>query len=520
MHHHENGAWDTLWGLPALPFGRTPLALPFPVTRLRAGNAAYSMRHAHVEYYEDARGNQFNWGLTGNTMLLFLDERDDRRILFADPWLPPDYSHQVCGPARSSVRLASVAASASVVFALAKDGTAYTQFTDYDADGGTPFYFYTYAETPEPQPPGSDKESETSVRALPLDDWTKQPPILAAGAEAGATAARVSRRIAIVQNGKGNAARELRVVGDSPAGERGVYVKQLRDPAWRFTPAAIDVGDDEWIDPRTNARAPSPAFALGGWLRTADGSERDVYVHTEDFWFHCSPFHLSLVLDGHDVSLTAHGVDVWSLFPSEDPAIDGTTYKKLKVTLTVDDADALPASVREHLSVLFAGRLDEPFAFVAVANAKELVLQPIGYPWNAIRSRFKLVMRAEPHERARTLAPIRPYSALVARMPTQSAAQCAAALEEVRALRGSVVRQRSFGGVMESALPLGLAAIDPLTVVTTTRFTVERMRLLSGFELHIPAVLAAPVVAHDRWLANAAADYENVTRTLEECASR
>jgi hypothetical protein len=39
MHHHENGAWDSLWGYAGLPF-RAPLHLPFPLAEQRARNPA------------------------------------------------------------------------------------------------------------------------------------------------------------------------------------------------------------------------------------------------------------------------------------------------------------------------------------------------------------------------------------------------------------------------------------------------------------------------------------------------
>ena len=547
LHHHENGAWDSLWGLPSLPFTRDHLALPFPLARLREGRVAYSMRHKNVLFYEDTRGGQFHWGDAGTTSLYLLSI-DGKRILFADPWLPPDYAREVCTPEQCSVTLASLAASASTLFVMANNGDLFTRFEDYDENGGTPLFDYDYRPDHAAAPPpagkvGTDLSSSSQTRLLPGDDWHAQPPIALTGK------ARLSRRIAIVQTGQGNSARELRVIGDDAYGVRGVYSKSLAAPSWTFRAVAeagvdVSVADDAWIDPRAASREPVPALSYRGGLRvarspmTAAALNETVSARTDDFWFHRTPFHITLTVDGVDVELVAHAVDTWTLFTEVDPVDDDTASKRLKVTLFLArDAAGQPPPLSPHtrarLDEIFRGDLDKPFAFAAVANQHELVVTPVSYPFNTARSRWLLVMRHDAGERAREYARLRPATrvarAIVDLDAAGSITACAAsaalrghaatALARVRALRSEAERRLAVSSALEVGLPAGTALVDAVTIVSTTRFTLDVTRWLNFLELHVPSVLAGPALAYQRYLEGARADFDDVTTVLTRCVS-
>ena len=505
LHHHESGVYDSLWGLPTLPFTRAPLSLPFDVAHLRPGRVAYSMRHKNVEHYSDTRGQQFFWGSAGTTTLWALSD-DGRALLLGDPWLPPDFSRELCGPARSSIVMESVAASASTVFVMAKNGDLYTRFVDYDSFGGTPFYDYDYGEFDVEGRGGDDPQSELQTRALPAEGWTPQPKPVAR---------RLSRRIAIQQNGKGNDARVLVVVGDNEDGQRGVFHKNLKDAVWSFSPADIDVGDDEFVDEDAAVSVDVPAVAYAGFVAGADG----VFARTDDFWFHCSPFHLTLTIDREDVDFTIHTVDAWTLFTNQNPRGDPTAMKSLKATMTLSPGQALSPTTTARVQALFGDRLGVAFAFAVVADGEELVLFPVGYPWNTARDAWQMVLRHDPSQIARRVVPRRPATArfhdVVVRCDPQEAESAASAL------RATMKQQRAelaLARALEAALPGGTAIVDVLTALTTTRWTWRATRWLTGLEEHLPAVLGAQVVSRERAIDGAAADDAAVAAALAACA--
>ncbi len=471
LHHFESGVYDSLWGLPTLPFTRAPLSLPFDVTHLRAGRLTYSMRHQNVQHYQDTKGQQFFWGNAGTTTLWALSD-DGRELLLGDPWLPPDFSRELCGPARSSIVVASVAASASTVFVIAENGALYTRFVDYDSFGGTPFYDYDYGEFDVENRPGDDPDSETQTRALPAEEWTLQPP---------PPAQRLTRRIAIRQEGKGNEGRVLAVVGDNEAGVRGVFHKRLNDAAWAFSAEDVAVADDEFVDASASANVDVPAIAYAGFVDGKDG----VYGESSDFWFHCTPFHLTLTVAGEPVEFIVHTVDAWTLFANVNPRHDPDAYKSLKVTIVLAPNQKLSTSTQARVDDLFKDRLGVSFAFAIVANQHELVLFPVGYPWNSARSEWQLVMRSG-----------RDKVTDVVRFTGDD--PCDAAQQKQTSSELSLAR------ALEAALPAGTAVADVLTAITTTRWTWRTTRWLTGLEQHLPAVLAAQVVSRERALAGRA----------------
>ena len=111
-----------------------------------------------------------------------------------------------------------------------------TKIADFDLLGSTPTHPYCYFEECDGEvyyPPGDIRSGMSAIR-LPAEGWAVHAPILPPeGWEAGN---RIAPRIGIHQTGKGNASRELRVVG-TLEGEVGYYFKGITEETWDFRAA-------------------------------------------------------------------------------------------------------------------------------------------------------------------------------------------------------------------------------------------------------------------------------------------
>lgn len=157
----------------------------------------------------------------GVTTLYILSE-DGLKIHYADPWLPANFSHQICGPLRNRFRARALSASSSTLFVISDAGEMYTRLADFDTLGHNPFLAYSYERRVR------DIPKEKDVRSLPPEEWKKQPSI-------PLNQGRISSAITILQTGKGNDSRELRVEGVNGEGVRGFFSKRINDETWCFT---------------------------------------------------------------------------------------------------------------------------------------------------------------------------------------------------------------------------------------------------------------------------------------------
>jgi hypothetical protein len=337
--------------------------------------------------------------------------------------------------------------------------------------------------------------------------------------------------------GEGNAARRLRVVGDDADGRRGVYETRLADAAWSFRVVDLEVPDDAWLNPHDNAALPTPRVAMRGRLR-GHASLGHVSASTDDFWSVCSPFSLTLTVGQEDVPLTVHTVDAWTLFAQPGPLDAPSSYRSMKATLMLDRQveRSLSVRTRAHLQQLFGSgstsALGRPFAFAAVANAEELVLAPVGYPFNAGRSRYEIVLRAGARQRAHRVAASTPATELartlidLERVADHRACAADAALrqkaERVQHMLLAAADEREqrarLASTLEVVAPIPLLPIDAFTVVTAVRFFVPTLSFLVGLEMHMPAVLAAQQMAWDRAARSGRADVDRVSMLLSRCA--
>ncbi|MBN2358668.1 MAG: hypothetical protein JXR83_04395 [Deltaproteobacteria bacterium] len=521
LYRTDEHGWTHEWGLPQL--GLTSLL------RLPAGTRgwAFSNRHRNVEYYEDPYGNQFNWGRSGCTTLLAL-KADGQQIAYSDPWVSPDFSRQICGPRRGRVRIESLAGSASTLFALTAAGDLYTRFYDYDSDGSTPMFRFRYFERVERHGvPGSDPRSELRTRGLPPPDWVEQPAI------AVGPRGRLGRNIAIVQNGKGNAARELRVQGLGPDGRPGYYFKQLEDPIWRFRVTGEAIAETDLLP-----RRPPPVVtvnrdrAAAGFVVDGHGNRRHgIRVEAPDLNLNCSPLRLRFCFGpGREFEALLHTADAWTVFALSDPEDDPDAYRMLKGTLQLP-AEVM-AAAPETLDPLIARWLRpthlDPFAWALVANQREAHLLRAGAGVMLGRDATRIVLRTAASERGRSRIALRPYTAAAARLladlrPDAPAAERRARL---RATREALRRQRADSERHGLAFALLERALQPTLWLIATGDAIGAEKLDPQWPWylilaeHWPALMTANALATMLFLDQSAADYDaalaQIARLVEE----
>lgn len=286
IHRHDGKEWTKLWGLP-VPGGALLDRLELPKD---VRGWVLSQRHKGVQYYEDDYGNQFNWGSAGCTTLFVL-MGDGKRIRMGDPWFPPDLSRQLCGPKRGREELVSIASSASTVLVLSSEGKLFTTFYDYDVNGGTPFFRYRYFDVPVHGKSGANPMSEFEIRGLPLKvstDWDEEPALK--------DAAIIGKNLAVLQNGTGNSARELRVQARHLDGRLGYFYKQLLDKQWRFRETGEELTSADVLVAYKGNEINRDMKMAGTITGLNSEVKREVIgtVETSNFNLHCSPVTLSV----------------------------------------------------------------------------------------------------------------------------------------------------------------------------------------------------------------------------------
>ncbi len=202
--------WTGKWGQ---PFSKQ-LRLP---DSIRAWSISH--RGPFAGGYSDIDGN-FHAISAGVTTLYALSG-DGLKISYADPWLPADFAREIGGPLQNRFRARSLSASASTLFVISDTGEMYTRLADFDTLGLNPFLAYGYERKI------INLNVEKDVRTLPPEEWKKQPSI-------SADQGRISSAITILQTGKGNSARELRVEGVNQQGAHGFFSKPINGETWQF----------------------------------------------------------------------------------------------------------------------------------------------------------------------------------------------------------------------------------------------------------------------------------------------
>jgi hypothetical protein len=315
-------------------------------------NIAWSLgkRNDQVKYYEDPFGNQHHNG-TMDIATIYVLMEDGQEICYADNGLPADFSRNYIGPERGRFKSVAISASASTMFLINEAGEMYTRMADFDIVGCDPMLFkYTYVPYKSPLS-GTDYPSNLTPWALPPEDWRVQPSIPLEGAAA------VTRYITILQNGRGNAARELRVAGINEAGETGYWSKAIYDTAWRFVPVPLFFPEDAFLDA---SRFPGPR---GGSLDASfNGYGWEGITRTPDWSYEIPDFNilegscsLRITRGDETCTVTLHPVELWTYLQRN--YLPGRQGPPKLFLLTLD----IPPGAMDHLSEEFSRELQGRF---------------------------------------------------------------------------------------------------------------------------------------------------------------
>jgi hypothetical protein len=341
---------------------------------------AVGRRTRNVAVFEDPLGRSFDGG--GGLSTYYFLARDGAAIAFTDSGLPPDFSHTLCGPDRSTFIAESLQVAADTLFVINAYGEMRTRLADFDTSGSdTMFFHYTYDRAKPP----------ADAIALPGEDWLAHAGMPLEGQ------AQISTQIAIALTGKHNRDRELRVAGFDRERRVGYWKKALLDGAWTFAPdPEVSIDSEALLDPndtdpdpkraatRTKVphgsahpakRAPLRTISYEGELRSAD-QRLEARVEVSQFQLECSPATLKLSVGDDAVELTLHTVEKWYHLPRFDPGRDGTP-KEFLATLQLSPgaapkSEALKALLRDVL----APHLRD-FGFFAQATEDYLELDSI-----------------------------------------------------------------------------------------------------------------------------------------------
>ncbi|MBR5645120.1 MAG: hypothetical protein IKX23_00580 [Treponema sp.] len=238
-----------------------------------------------VEYYTDVNGNEHNYGPLGVESITFLCG-DGKSIRYSDPACPSDFSHSFKMPDDEAFTAVNISESASTIFLIGNDGTLYTRLVDYNTVGSDPMlYEYTY-EKVKTEYNGSNKKSNTTKWALPNEPWTKQPRL--------PKDAQITKYITIIQNGKGNDARELRVAAKDSRGRTGYFYKAINETQWNFRQVELKLPGNAFLkNIKSSGKKTSGIKYTGGiWMNGSRLEAAECSV--EDFDFAEGPFNLKI----------------------------------------------------------------------------------------------------------------------------------------------------------------------------------------------------------------------------------
>jgi hypothetical protein len=322
--------------------------------RRTAKNTAWALgkRNSQVLYYEDPFGNQHHNG-TQEIATTYVLLEDGQEICFADTGLPSDFSRNYLGPEEGRFKSVGLSASASTIFLINDAGEMYTRIADFDIIGCDPMFMkYTYIPY-QSDLPGTDYYSNLTPWALPPEDWRKQPPVPLEGKAA------LTRFITILQNGQGNAARELRVAGRNEAGETGYWSKPVFAEAWSFVAAPLYFQGEDILPaagvPGGGERGPSLDRAFAGFRWIGNVQEPDWAYEIPDFNILEGPCSLRVIRGTETCTMILHPVELWTYLKRDYlPGRDGPS-KIFFATLDI------PAGAMDGLSEDFARKLRERF---------------------------------------------------------------------------------------------------------------------------------------------------------------
>ena len=338
---------------------------------------ALGKRNAHVLYYEDPFGNQHHNGAMEIATTYVLLE-DGQEICYADAGLPSDFSRNYVGPERGAFKAVSLSASASTMFVINEAGEMYTRLADFDTIGCDPMFFkYTYVPY-KSDLSGADYFSNLTEWALPAEDWRPQPRIPLTGNAA------ITRHITILQNGRGNGARELRVAGLNEAGETGYWSKAIFADDWEFKTAPLYLSNNAVLqragaeaDTVYGERGPSLDKQYSGYYWYNDERENGWAYTIPNFNILEGDCDFRISWRGETCTLKLYPVEMWSYLKRDYlPGRTGSP-KMFMVTLAIPDNafDGLSAAFTAALRQKYTQNDKKLFQYTIAASSHYILLR-------------------------------------------------------------------------------------------------------------------------------------------------
>ncbi len=265
-------------------------ALPFTKPLLMPADArAFGISHRGnaMKYYADIDGNQHS--VSAGVTTLYLLDRDGHTIWYADPWLPPAFTHMVDTPGKGTFIASNMSVSGSTLFLISEAGEMYTRLYDFDTSGQNPVLPYSYKR---------EQRRETRrnrTRSLPPEDWRRQPDV----------PGMITDLITILQTGEGNGSFELRVEGQDAEGHTGYYRKDIYADAWSFVDTGLPLQGRPVSRNASPAslRAPAKTRDYTGCLKLGD---RKLPARLLEFWPYSPPAVLQFSVGGRTFDARLH----------------------------------------------------------------------------------------------------------------------------------------------------------------------------------------------------------------------
>jgi hypothetical protein len=342
---------------------------------------ALGKRNDQVKYYEDPFGNQHHNG-TQEIVTTYVLLENGQEICYADTGLPGDFSRNFGGPERGAFKAEALSASASTLFLINNAGEMYTRIVDFDIAGSDPMFFkYTYIPY-KSEIPGTNYRSNLTPWALPPEDWQSQPAIPLKGKAA------ITRYITILQNGQGNAARELRVAGYNEQGETGYWSKAIFAPDWTFVPAPLYFPKDVVLfNPEDSSggsdakkpgeRGPSQDVSMRGNLWNGDTMEAEWEYEIPNFNILEGSCFLRIFWRGETCTVILHPIEMWTYLRRD--YLPGRTGppKIFFVTLEIPEnaMDGLSQGFQDQLNGKFKAQDKVLFHYIMEASSDYIMMR-------------------------------------------------------------------------------------------------------------------------------------------------
>ena len=310
-----------------------------------------------VGYKEGPDGRIFEWGPAAVSMetMVWLSP-DGHKIYYLDSGTPPEVVHFVEAPYRGQYKGEAINSSASTIMLIDRFGAVQTKIADFDLLGSTPTHPYCYFEECDDEvyyPPGDIRSGMSDIR-LPAEGWLVHSPVLPP--EAWTEDTWISTRITILQTGKGNEEREMRIVG-MQEGVMGYYWKKLHDPWWDFREASqgdlgfaniqpeeilqlSDVQQYDGVENLASLHEPEKKHdkMLQGYLHI--GGKEEISVTIDDFNREASPWMVNLNVQGKVVPLELHVVQAWNPYMPPHAAKESDDVHTYEGTFGYDRKEA------------------------------------------------------------------------------------------------------------------------------------------------------------------------------------